>query len=121
VEQVAVQLAVGQAAGLDGLGEAQRRTPAGGVRRQQRVTRRGVHDRPKRTGRLRLGGDRLVADRARGELDAVPRQHVGGDEPGEPRERPAAQLGHRLGFEERSGEPVRGGHVCVGQPGHGTR
>ena len=84
VEQVAVQLAAGQPARLDGLGEAQRRTPAGGMRRQQRVTRRVAHDCRERAGRLGLGGDRLVADDARGELDAIPRQHVRGDEFGEP-------------------------------------
>ena len=44
------------------------------------MTRRVAHDRRERAGRLGLGGDRLVADRARGELDAVPCQHVGGDE-----------------------------------------
>ena len=118
VEQVAVQLAVGQAAGLDGLGETQRRTPAGGMREQERVTRRVAHDCRERAGRLGLGGDRLVADSAGGELDAIPRQHVCRDELREPLQRPAAQLGHRPGFDERPGEPVRGTHVWVGEPGH---
>ena len=84
VQQVAVQLAAGQAAGLDGLGEAQRRTPTGGMREQERVTRRVAHDRLERAGRLGLGRDRLVTDRARRELDAVPREHIRGDELSEP-------------------------------------
>ena len=44
VEQVAVQLAAGQAAGLDGLGEAQRRTPTRGMREQERMTTRVAHE-----------------------------------------------------------------------------
>jgi hypothetical protein len=56
VEQVAVQLAAGQAVGLDGLGEAQRPTPPDGVRGQQRVTRRVAHDGLKRAGRLGPAG-----------------------------------------------------------------
>ena len=119
VEQVAVQLAVGQAAGLDGLGEAQRRTPSGGMRGQQRMTRRVAHDRRERTGRLGLGRDRLVSHGAGRELDAIPHQHVCGHELREPRQRPAAQLGHRTGLGERPGEPVRRAHVGVGEPGHG--
>ena len=98
VEQVSVQLAVGQAAGLDRLGEAQGRAAAGGMREQERVIRRVAHDRPERAGRLGLGRDRLVADRARRELDAVPRQHVCGDEPGKRLERATAQFGLRPGL-----------------------
>ena len=111
VEQVAVQLAVGQAAGLDGLGETQRRTPTGGMREQERMTHRVAHDCLEGAGRLGLGGDRLVADSAGGELDAVPRQHVCGDELGESLQRPAAQLGRRPGFAKHPGEPVHGTHV----------
>ena len=120
VQQVAVQLAAGQAAGLDGLGEAQRRTPAGGMRGQQRVTRRVAHDCPKRAGRLGPGRDRHVADGARGELDPVPGQHVGGNELGERPERATTQFGLRPGLDERPGEPVRCVHVRVGEPGHGV-
>jgi hypothetical protein len=118
VEQVAVQLAVGQAAGLDGLGEAQRRTPASGMRGQQRVTRRLAHDCAERAGRLGTGRDRLVANGARGELDAVPTQHVRGDELGERPERATTQFGLRPGLDDRPGEPARGAHVCVGEPRH---
>jgi hypothetical protein len=51
-KQVALQLAVGQTAGADGLREAQCRPPAGGMREQQRMTSRVAHDRPKRGRRL---------------------------------------------------------------------
>ena len=111
VEQVAVQHAAGQAAGLDGLGEAKRRTPAGGMREQERMTPRVAHDCLEGAGRLSPGRDRLVADGAAGELDTVPRQHVCGDELGEALQRPAAQLGHRPGFDKRPSEPVHGSHV----------
>ena len=120
VEQVAVQLAAGQAVGLDGLGEAQRRTPAGGMRGQQRVTRRVAHEGLKRAGRLGPGRDRHVADDARGELDPVPGQHVRGNELGERPERTTTQFGLRPGLDERPGEPVRRVHVRVGEPGHGV-
>jgi hypothetical protein len=46
------------------------------MRRQQRMTSRVAHDRRERSGRLRLGRDRLVADRARRQLDPVPRHHI---------------------------------------------
>ena len=107
-----------QVAGLDGLGETQRRTPAGGMRGQQRVIRRVAHQCRECAGRLGLGRDHVVADRTRGELDAVPRQHVRGDELGESRQRPPAHIRHRAGFDESSGEAVRVAHVCVGEPGH---
>jgi hypothetical protein len=84
VEQVAVERAVGQAAGLDGLGEAEGRAPGAGMRGQQRVTGRVVHEGGEGAGRLGLRGHRLMADRAGGELDTVPRHQVCGDEPGEP-------------------------------------
>ena len=111
VEQVAVQLAVGQAARLDGLGKTQRRTPTGGMREEERMTLRVAHDRLEGAGRLGLGGDRLVADSAGGELDAVPRQHVCGDEFGESLQRPGTQLGLRPGFAKHPGKPVHGTHV----------
>jgi hypothetical protein len=120
VQQVAKQLAVGQAARLDGLGQAQCRTPTGGMRRQQRVTRRVAHDRRKRSRRLGLRGDHLMLHRARGQLDTVPRHHVSGDQLRESQQRPAAQLRRRPGLQERPGEPVRGAHICVGEPGHGV-
>jgi hypothetical protein len=119
-EQVAKQLAVRRAAGLDGIGEAQRRTPAGGMLRQQRVTRRVANDRGERSGRLGLGGDRLVADRTRGQLNAVPRHDVCGDQLRKSHQRPSAHLGGRPGTQERSAEPVRGAHICVGEPRHGV-
>jgi hypothetical protein len=120
VQQVAVQLAPGQAVGLDGLGEAQRRTPAGGMRGQQRVTRRIAHDCPKRAGRLGPGRDRHVADDARGELDPIPGQHVRGNELSECPERATTQFGLRPRLDERPGKPVRRVHVRVGKPGHGV-
>jgi hypothetical protein len=46
------------------------------MRRQQRMTSRVAHDRRERSGRLGLGRDRLVADRARRQLDPVPRHHI---------------------------------------------
>ena len=95
VEEVAVQVGMGQAAGLDRLGEAQRRTPTGGMREQERMTHRVAHDCLEGSGRLGLGGDRLVADGAGGELDAVPRQHVCGDElSGAPRDQAAGGVEH---------------------------
>ena len=100
-----------QAARLDGLGEAQRGTPAGGVRRQQWVTRRVAHDRRERSGRLGLGRDGFVADRARDQLDAVPCHHVGRDQPRESHQRPPAQPGRRPGTGERPAETVRGAHI----------
>ena len=118
MEQIAVQLAVGQAAGLNGLGQAQRRTPSGGMRRQQRMTRHVADDRRERTGRLGVGRDHLVPHDAGGELDAIPHQHVSGHELREPRQRPAAQLAHRTGAEQRSGEPVRRAHIGIREPGH---
>ena len=110
MEQVAVQLAVGQPAGLDGLGEAQRRTPTDRMRKQERMTHRVAHNRLEGAGRLGLGRDRLVTDGAGGELDAVPRQHICGDELGEFLQRPASQLGHRSGVGDRPGGPVHRTH-----------
>ena len=52
-----------------------------------------------------------MADSARGELDAVPRQHVCGDEFDESLKRPAAQLGLRPGFAKHPGKPVHSIHV----------
>jgi hypothetical protein len=120
VQQVAVQLAVGQTAGVDGLGEAQCRPPAVGMRVQERVTSRVAHDRRKRGRRLGLGGNNLVIDRARRELDAIPRQHIGGHELDEPGQRQPAQLRHRPRPDKRADEAVRGIYVCVGKPRHGV-
>jgi hypothetical protein len=58
-------------------------------------TRRFAHDCRKRAGRLGLGGNNLVIDRARSELDAIPRQPSGGHQLDEPRQRQLAQLRHR--------------------------
>ena len=114
VEQVAVQLAVGQAAGLDGLGETQRRTPTGGMREQERMTPRVAHDCLEGAGRLGLGGDRLVADSAGGELDAVPRQHVCGDEFGESLQRPAHAARPPSGLRQAPGQ-TRAQHPRLGR------
>jgi hypothetical protein len=103
---------------FDGLRQAQRLTPAGGMRGQQRMTFRAAHDCRERAGRLGLGGHYLVVDRARAGLHAVPGQYVCGHELGESRQCPAAHVGHRSRFEERLGEPARGAHVGVGEPGH---
>jgi hypothetical protein len=90
VKQITVQLAVGQNAGLNGIGQAQRRTPTGGMRRQQRMTRHVAHDRRKRTGRLDIRGKRLVPHDPGGELDPIPHQHICGHELREARQRPAS-------------------------------
>jgi hypothetical protein len=103
---------------FDGLRQAQRLTPAGGMRGQQRVTLRAAHDCRERAGRLGLAGHYLVFDRARAGLDAVPGQYVCGHELGESRQCPAAHVRHCSRFQERLGEPVRGAHVGVGEPGH---
>jgi hypothetical protein len=84
------------------------------------MTRRVVHDCGERAGRLGLGGDSRVADGARGELDAIPRQHVRGHELAKAVQDPAAQLRLGPGLDEPAGEPARGAHVCVGQPRHGV-
>ena len=110
MEQVAVQLAVGQAAGLDGLGEAQRRTPTDSMREQKRMSHGVAHNCLEGAGRLGRGRDRLVVDGAGGEIDAVPRQHICGDEPSEFLQRPASQLGHRRSVRNRPGEPVHRTH-----------
>jgi hypothetical protein len=57
------------------------------VRRQQRVVSRAAHDRLEGAGGLRLGRDRRVTNGARGQLDPVPAQDVGGHELGERRKR----------------------------------
>ena len=77
------------------------------------------HDRVEGAGRLRPDRDRLVIDGARGELDAIPGQDVRGNQLGERPERATPQLGLRPGAHDRAGEPVRGAHVGVGEPGHG--
>ena len=59
------------------------------MREQERMTNRVAHDCLEGAGRLRLEGDRLVADGAGTELDAVPGQHVCGTV-GESLQRPAA-------------------------------
>jgi hypothetical protein len=90
------------------IGEAHRRTPPGGMRRQQWVTRRVADDRRERSGRLGLGGDVLVTDRARGQLGPIPGHHVRRDQPRESHQRPPPHLGRRPGTHERPAEPVRG-------------
>ena len=119
VQQVAVELAAGERAGLHDLRQPQGRAPAGRVRREQRVVGRVPDDRLEGAGRLRLGRGRLVINGARGELDAIPGQDVRGNELGERLKRATSQLGLRPGSDDRSGEPVRGAHVGVGEPGHG--
>ena len=81
------------------------------MREQERMTNRVAHDCLEGAGRLRLEGDRLVADSAGGKLDAVPRQHVCGDKLDESLQRPAAQLGLRPGFAKHPGKPVHSTHV----------
>ena len=76
-------------------------------------------DRLEGAGGLRPDRGRLVIDGARGELDAIPGQDVRGNELGERLQRATSQLGLRPGSHDRSGEPVRGAHVGVGEPGHG--
>jgi hypothetical protein len=119
VEQVAEQPAVRQAPGIDGLGEAQCRPPAGGVRGEERVPGHTAHDRRERPPRLGVGRDHLVADRARGDLDVIPGHHVGGDKLCEPLQRSTTHIGLRPGLQQRPGEPARGAHIGVGEPGHG--
>jgi hypothetical protein len=99
--------AVGQAAGLDSFGEAQCQTPVCGMREQQRMTRRVAHDCRKRAGRLGLGGNNLVIDRARSELDAIPPQPIGGHQLDEPRHRQLAQLRHGRASPVKRHQPVR--------------
>ena len=87
VEQVAVQLA----AGKDG-GAPRPPTSAGpgadARLREQADDHRVAHDRLEGAGRLHPEGDRRVVDGARGELDAIPGQHVRGNEFGERLQRP---------------------------------
>jgi hypothetical protein len=72
VQQVAVKLAAGERAGLHDLPQLHGGAPAGRVRREQRMVAR-VHDcRLKGAGRFRPDCGRLVINRARGELDAIP-------------------------------------------------
>ena len=70
-------------AGLHDLRQPQVRAPTGRVRREQRMVARAPHDRLEGARRLRPQRDRLVIDGARGELDAIPGQHVRGNELGE--------------------------------------
>jgi hypothetical protein len=105
VEQIAVQLAVGQAAGLNCLGQAQRRTHSGGMRGQQRMTRRVPTIAANAAGGLGLGRDRLMSHDAGSELDAIPNHLIRWHKLREARQRPASQLGHRTGSDERPGEP----------------
>jgi len=81
------------------------------VRRQQWVTRRVAYDRRERSGRLGLGRDGFVADRARGQLHAIPCHHIGRDELRKSHQRPPAQPGRRPGIHKRPTEPVRGAHI----------
>ena len=53
----------------------------------------------------------LVADRARPQLDPVPRHHICRDQLRKSHQRPPAQLGGRPGPQERPAEPVRGAHI----------
>ena len=76
-------------------------------------------DRLERARGLRPDRARLVIDRARGQLDAIPRQYVRRNELGERLERMMPQLSLRPGPHDRSREPVRGAHVRVGEPRHG--
>ncbi len=119
VQQVAVELAAGERARLHDLRQPQRRAPAGCVRRKQGVIARGPDERLERAGGLRPDRGRLVIDRARGKLDTIPRQDIRGNELGERLERLAPELGLRPGTHDRSGEPVRGAHIGVGEPRHG--
>jgi hypothetical protein len=119
VQQVAVELAARERAGLNDLRQPQGRAPAGRVRREQRVVARVPHHRREGAGRLRPDRRRLVIDGARGELDSIPGQDVRGNELGERLQRATLQLGLRPGSHDRADEPVRGAHVGVGEPGHG--
>ena len=83
VQQVAVELAAVKDAGVHDLRQPQGRAPAGRVRGEQRMVARVPHDRLEGARRLRPQRDRLVIDGARGELDAIPGQHVRGNELGE--------------------------------------
>jgi hypothetical protein len=76
-------------------------------------------DRLKDAGGLGPDRGRLVIDGARGELDAIPRQNIRRHELGKRLERATAQLSLRPGSHDRTGEPVRGAHVGVGEPRHG--
>ena len=111
VEEVTVQLAVGERSALDELRQPQSRAPSGCVRGQQRMVSRAPDERLEGAGGLRLGRDRLVANGARGELDPVPRQNVGGDEVGERSQRAKTQLSLRPGSGHRQGNSVRGARV----------
>jgi hypothetical protein len=88
------------------------------MRREQRVIAREPDDRLERAGGLRPDRARLVIDRARGQLDAIPRQDVCRNELSERFERMMPQLSLRPGPHDRSREPVRGAHVGVGEPRH---
>src|SRR5439155_14563083 len=120
VEEVPVQLAVGERCGLDELRQAHSGPAARGVRRQERMVSRRLDDRVEGAGGLRLGRDRLVANGARGQLDYIPGQDVRGNELGERRERAPAELALSPGFDDRPSEPVCGAHVRVSEPGHGV-
>jgi len=90
------------------------------MRRQERVVSRPLDDRVEGATGLRLSRDRLVVDGARVQLDPVPREDVGGDERGQRVKDAAAQFGLRRRLDHPPGEPVRGVHVCFGEPGHGV-
>ena len=77
------------------------------MRRQQRMVGRVPHDGLEGAGTLGLGGDRLVANVARRQLDPVPDDHVRGDQLGERVERTTAELRLRAGARQLPGEPVR--------------
>ena len=66
----------------------------GGMREQERMTPASPTIVSKAPGGS-ASEDRLAANSAGGKLDAVPRQHVCGDEFDESLQRPAAQLGLR--------------------------
>ena len=88
------------------------------MRAQERVTRGVVRDGSERAGRLSLGGDRLVPDSTRGELDPIPCQHICRDELGELRRRTMTQITHDGDLRNSPHEPTRGAHVAVAEPGH---
>ena len=73
VQQVAVELAAGERAGLHDLRQPQGRAPAGRVRCKQGMVARVPDDRLECASGLRPDRARLVTDLPRGQLDAVPR------------------------------------------------
>src|SRR4029079_8509035 len=87
VQQVAVELAAIEDAGLPDLPQPQGRAPTVGVRGEQRMVARVPHDRLEGARRLCPQRDSLVIDTARGELDAIPGQYVRGNTLGERPER----------------------------------